>query len=119
MLSFHELKDCLFVSKLLVDSCKCAQFALDVIFVFVLWVKEYLQLLGTIHTDASPLPDNLSRTNNILQDGFVDRCQGAGAWPYFQTFATEILVKNGAVCNKNYMPLRKLLLQLSDQTALD
>eukprot|EP00438_Fugacium_kawagutii_P024052 Skav212915 [mRNA] locus=scaffold374:218208:218448:+ [translate_table: standard] len=45
--------------------------------------------------------------------------QGAAAWSHLQALAPEVLVQDGPVGHEHHMLTIELLLQLSDETALD
>mmetsp|Transcript_66635 Transcript_66635/g.146059 ORF Transcript_66635/g.146059 Transcript_66635/m.146059 type:complete len:203 (-) Transcript_66635:42-650(-) len=113
----HELG--LLVGKLLVDCGECRQLALNVLLVLVLGIKNDLQQLAAIKGDACALANNLSRSHQIFQNGLVHRCQGAAAWSDLQALAPKVLVQDGPVGHKHHMLAVELLLQLSDETALD
>merc|ERR1719267_374364 len=118
-LSFWELENSLLVCELFVHGSECCQLALDVCFVLVLRIQKDLHQLGAINTNSGALPVDFSRANDILHDGFMDTCQGSSTRTDLQTLSSEVLVQNGSVRNKNHMPLRKFLLQFTNQSAMD
>merc|ERR1719362_381584 len=113
----HE--DSLLVCKFPINSGKGCELSLNLLFIFVFWVQKDFENFRTVHADACPLANNLSGSHNIFQDRFLHRRQCAVAWPHFDALPPEVFIENGAIGNKDQMPVAEFFLQFTDEASLD
>ena len=114
-----EREDGILGRELLVDGRVGRQLALHVFLVLVPRVQHDLQHLGAIHADAAALAKDLGGAHDVLHDRLVHRGKGARARPHLQTLAAEVLVQDRTVRDEDDVLLAELLLQLTDEPALD
>merc|ERR550537_260299 len=112
-----ERENGLLVRELLVDGGVRLQLLLAGI--LVLGVQVDLQGLSTVNGHAGALADNLGGADNVFEDGLMDSRQRARARSDRDALALEILVQDGTLSDENHVSLLELLLQLTDQAALN
>ena len=84
----------------------------------IVLTKYYLEETGSIKTNSDSLSDNLSRVNQIVQDGVVDSHQGAAPGSLLLQLVglPGGLGQDSPLGNEHHMLATELLLQLSDQS---
>lgn len=85
-------------------------------------VQMNLDQLRAVQLDAHPLADDLSREDQILQNGIVHGSQGAGSWALLLVGVTTTALGLGqdtTLANEHDMFAGEFLLQLTHKTGLD
>jgi hypothetical protein len=109
----------LLVSELSVNSSKSFKLALNVW--LLLGVQEDLQNSLSVSLNTGALSDDFSRVDNILQNGILHVCQGAGAWTRSLGLcsAREGLAQDGSLGNDDDVTAGELLFQFTHQSLLN
>ena len=77
----------------------------------------HFQGLGAVDGNPCPLAHNLSRENEVLEDLLVHAGESAAARPLLlDTRGAGGLAQHPALCNKDNMAVRELLLELTGQS---
>jgi len=109
----------LFVCQLSIDRSISIRTSLNIS--LVTSIKVHLKNTASVHLASGALSSDLSRINNILENGILNSCKSTRARSQslrlLRTCVT--LAENVTLSNNDHVTSRKFLLQLSHETCLD
>lgn len=107
------------VCELAVDSGEGISASLNIR--LVLGVKVDLDNSLSINLHSGALSNNLSRVDDVFQDGVLDgsKCAGSWAWSICFLVTVERLAQDGTLSNNQNVTSRELLFQFTDKSLVD